>query len=74
MTKQDELKEGATGCFAKAKNDEMLFVLRSQDNTSPIVVLEWIKLNFNTCPEAKLREAFECCIKMKNSSYRKTAD
>lgn len=74
MKKQDELKPGAQGCLGKAKDDEMLFILRAQDVTSPIVVLEWIKLNFNTCPEEKLREAFECCLSMRRSPYRKTAD
>ncbi len=75
MRKKDELAEGAKGCLAKAKDDEMLFVLRAQDITSPIVVLEWMKLNFNTCPTEKLREAFECALEMKNQpGKRKTAD
>lgn len=74
MTKQDELKLESRGCLAKAKDDEMLFILRGQDNTAPMAVLEWMKLNFNNCSESKLREAFECCIKMKNNSYHKSAD
>jgi hypothetical protein len=61
-------------CIAKAADNEMLFVLRSQDITSPQLVLEWIKLNFETCPEDKLREAFNCAIEMKNWPNRKKAD
>ena len=74
MRKKDELAPGAKGCLGKAKDDEMLFILRSQDYTSPIVVLEWIKLNFNTCPEEKLREAFECALEMKKHKNTKMAD
>ncbi len=74
MRKRDELKEGATGCLAKAENSEMLFILRAQDETSPIVVLEWIKLNFETCPDSKLREAFECALEMRSHHNRKPAD
>lgn len=74
MRKKDELAEGAKGCLAKAKDDEMLFVLRAQDATSPLVVLEWMKLNFGTCPDDKLREAFECALVMKNHTSKKVAD
>lgn len=74
MRKKDELAEGANGCLAKAKDDEMLFILRAQDISSPIVVLEWMKLNFETCPEDKLREAFNCALEMKRQNVRKRAD
>lgn len=74
MKKKDELAPGAQGCLAKAKDNEMLFVLRAQDASAPIVVLEWIKLNFNTCPTNKLREAFECCLEMRDNSTQKIAD
>lgn len=74
MEKKDELAPGAKGCLAKASDNEMLFILRAQDVTSPLVVLEWMKLNFNNCPESKLREAFECAIKMKKHFGKKVAD
>jgi hypothetical protein len=61
-------------CIAKAADNEMLFVLRSQDISSPRLVLEWIKENLETAPEDKLREAFECAINMKNWPNRKKAD
>ncbi len=46
MRKKEELADGAKGCLGKAGDDEMLFILRAQDITSPIIVLEWIKMNF----------------------------
>lgn len=39
--KKEEL---VSGCFAKAKDDEPLFVLRSTDMLSPEVVRHWIAL------------------------------
>lgn len=74
MRKKDELAEGAQGCLGKAKDDEMLFILRAQDLTSPMVILEWIKLNFNNCPKEKLLEAFNCALEMKEHVARKLAD
>lgn len=74
MRKEQELAEGAQGCFGKAKDNEMLFILRAQDFTSPQIVLEWIKLNFNNCPDDKLTEAFNCALEMKKCSHRKSAD
>lgn len=74
MTKRDELMPDSNGCLAKAKDDEMLFILRAQDMSAPLVVLEWIKINFQFCPEDKLREAFECALQMKKFSPKKTAD
>ena len=74
MRKKDELAEGANGCLAKSGDDEMLFILRAQDNSSPQVVMEWIKLNLLTCPDDKLREAFECALAMKNHTQKKVAD
>lgn len=74
MKKKDELAEGAKGCLAKAKDDEMLFILRAQDATAPKVVLHWIAKNFENTPEEKLREAFECALEMRKHSGRKQAD
>lgn len=72
MTKKDELTK--QGCFTKAADDEMLFVLRAQDVSAPKVVLHWIAKNFDSASEEKLREAFECAIAMKKFKWRKNAD
>lgn len=67
-------KTTGIGCYDKAAPDEELFVLRAQDNSSPEIVLEWIKRNIKTAPDAKLRDAFECAIRMKNHPRTKNAD
>ena len=51
-------------CIEKAFDDEMLFVLMGRDETAPLVVLEWIKLNIGKQPEYKLLEAFEAAMEM----------
>lgn len=61
-------------CIEKAADNEMLFVLRAQDVSSPKVVLHWISKNFETLPEDKLREAFECALAMRKFLNRKVAD
>lgn len=61
-------------CLIKAGDDETIFVLRAQDVTSPLIVLEWIKANFETCPNGKLIKAFETCLVMKDFNKRKSAD
>lgn len=72
MKKKDELK--TKGCFNKADDNEMLFVLRAQDYSAPRIVLHWISKNFETCPDEKLREAFECALAMKKHPNRKPAN
>jgi hypothetical protein len=61
-------------CLGNAANDEPIFVLRGQDESSPKVILHWIAKNFETCPDEKLREAFEHALVMKNYPSRKKAD
>jgi len=61
-------------CLRKAAEDEPIFVLRGQDESSPKVILHWIAKNFETCPDEKLREAFEHALIMKNYPKRKKAD
>lgn len=56
-------------CYDKAKPDEPVFVLRAQDLTSPTVICEWIKLNIETAPHDKLRQALESALEM--GSYGK---
>jgi hypothetical protein len=58
---------------AQARGDET-FTLVGRDQTSPKVICEWIKLNIETCPEDKLREALERAIKMRNIPSRRYAD
>lgn len=74
MRKKDELAPNAQGCLGKAKDDEMLFIFRAQDITAPVAILEWMKINFRTLPEAKLREAFECIMEMRKHQNSKTPD
>lgn len=57
----------------KIREDEEMFVLRGQDISSPIIILEWIKENFH-CSDEKLREAFECALRMRNDPFKKAAD
>lgn len=71
MKKKDELAEGAKGCLAKAGDDEMLFILRAQDISSPRVILRWIEINIYNTPEEKLREAFECAMAMVKHGTRR---
>lgn len=73
MKKSDELSN-TQSCLSKAGQNEMLFVLRGQDASSPKTVLFWIAENFDTCPDAKLREAFECALSMKQTRGIKVAD
>lgn len=61
-------------CLKKAKDDEMLFVLRAQDRSAPKTVLHWIAENFETTSDDKLREAFETALVMKNYKNRKNPD
>lgn len=53
-------------CLAKAHDDEPIFVLMARDPEAPAVVMEWIKRSIHTQPDAKLREAFEWALEMKN--------
>lgn len=63
------------GCYekAKARGDET-FTLVGQDLSSPRVICEWLKENIDKAPERKLREAFECALRMRTTRMRKSAD
>lgn len=61
-------------CLKKAAEDEILFVLRAKDASSPFVVLEWIKINFEDCPKDKLLEAFNCALEMREFPNRRQPD
>ena len=57
----------------KVGDDEDIFVLRAQDVSAPGTVLDWIKANLHA-PDEKLREAFECALRMRRYHTRKAAD
>lgn len=61
-------------CLDNAAIDEPIFVLRAQDASSPKVILHWIAKNFETCPDEKLRDAFEQALAMKQWPTRRAAD
>lgn len=57
--------ERETGCFARAAEDEPLFVLRAQDRAAPAAVRDWAARAFNLgAPEAKVREAMDLAVEM----------
>lgn len=72
-----KIEEGTNpnSCFSKAKDDEMLFVLRGQDASAPSTVLFWMAQNIHlaTTNPSKYREAFECLMVMA-SQVKKSAD
>lgn len=61
-------------CLKKTPDNEPIFVLRAQDESSPKVILHWMAKNFETLSIDKLREALETAIAMKAWPKRKTAD
>lgn len=61
-------------CIAKAADDEMLFVLRAQDISSPKVILHWMAKNFETLSDERLRHALESALEMKKFKGRKNPD
>ena len=73
MLKQAEI-EYDNSCLNQAGENEFIFVLRGKDTSSPLVVLEWIKLNFETASKDKLKEAFNTALNMRETIKRKIAD
>lgn len=62
-------------CYQKARaKGERTFTVRSQDVTAAVTVAEWIKLNILTAPAAKLREALDDAIAMREWPNQKAAD
>lgn len=73
MKKKSELLDiGST--LNKANDEEMLFILRAQDVTSPTIIAEWIKQNIITAPPGKLHEALDCALVMREHPNRGLAD
>jgi hypothetical protein len=72
MLKNDE---AARGCFAKAADDEPLFVLRAQDRLAPDVVREWARLaEAHACAPHKVAEARSLADAMERWPHRKLPD
>ena len=64
-----------TKVHAKAKGKgEPTFTLRVQDESSSLCIAEWIKLNIETAPVDKLREALDAAIAMREWPNRRHAD
>jgi hypothetical protein len=57
----------------KTGDNEEIFVLRAQDTSAPRNVILWIADNLHASDE-KLREAFECALRMRKHPKRKPAD
>jgi hypothetical protein len=62
-------------CFDKAKQrGDATFTVVGQDFTAPATICEWIKLNIETAPPAKLYAALDRAITMRAQLNRKAAD
>ena len=57
----------------KIPENEEVFVLRARDQSSPRSVILWIADNLQA-PDEKLRDAFECALRMRRHPGRKPAD
>jgi hypothetical protein len=64
-TKAEETAPGATGCLAKAGDDEPLFILRAKDMVAPGVVRVWAHYARGAgAPEEKVQEALAAADRM----------
>jgi len=57
----------------KAGGQEEIFVLRAQDASAPRSVILWIADNLQASDD-KLRDAFECALRMRRHPKTKAAD
>ncbi len=71
MRKFDEL-DCPTSCLSRAKDEEMLFVLRSHDVAAPATVRAWIqeriRLGKNKPDDPELIEAEQCAQAMEQEA------
>lgn len=69
MRKQEEL---IRGCMAKAKDDEMTFVLIGRDRAAPVAIRAWIaeriRTGRNVATDSKIVEAEECAATMEREA------
>jgi len=64
-----------TAIHARAKQrGQETFTLVEQDASAVKTIAHWIYLNIESCPAAKLRDALERCINMRDFPNKKTAD
>lgn len=68
MTRVENM-EDPDSCLMRAENDEPLFILRSKDPTSPILVIAWILLRVflfqkNSLQDMQVRESFDLAEEM----------
>jgi hypothetical protein len=59
--------------LSNTADNEDIFPLVARDDTAPKVILFWIMENLH-CSDDKLREAFECALRMRKWPNRKAAD
>jgi hypothetical protein len=57
----------------KTGDNEEIFVLRAQDRSAPRTVILWIADNLHASDE-KLKDAFECALRMRRYPDKKPAD
>lgn len=76
MRKRDEL---ISGCMAKARDDEMTFVLLGRDRAAPITIFVWaivrVIIRKNRWRDPQIQEAFQCARTMRSEhkAAQKTA-
>lgn len=59
-------------CADKARGrGQLTFTIVEQDRSAVITIAEWIKLNIMTAPPAKLYEALETALSMRDSQVEK---
>ena len=64
-----------TNVHAKAKQrGQRTFTVVEQDATAVKTIAHWIYLNIETAPAAKLHDALESCIAMREFPTKKNAD
>jgi phosphatidylethanolamine-binding protein (PEBP) family uncharacterized protein len=64
-----------TNVHAKVKKrGQRTFTLVEQDASAVKTIAHWIYLNIETAPAAKLQEALEDCIAMRDFPNKKNAD
>jgi hypothetical protein len=57
----------------RLQDSEEVFPLRGQDASAPKLVMLWIAENLH-CSDEKLRDAFECALRMRKTEFIKPAD
>jgi len=74
LTNRDECRTRDYNCADKARNrNEMTFTVIERDPTSPLTILRWIELNWETAPREKLLAAFSSALNMRDSEVVKRA-